>query len=166
RPAAAWVVVAATALPAAGSSVAGSSSSPSTGPGTLLPAVGAVSMSVPVTTKPTAVTLTPEPAAAPAASRKAGVDTQEAIVAAVHGSALTSDVPASYYRVLDVRVSRANPNFASAQLVPTNDQIAPGMAVLRHDAAGWTLIDVGSGEVGCGVVPVPARAELNVTCVG
>ncbi len=165
-PAAALVVVAAAALPTAGSSLASSSPTPALDPTTLLPLADAVSTAAPVTAKPTVVVPVAATSAAKVVSREPGVDTQAEIVAAVHSSALTSDVPASYYRVADVRVSQANPNFASAQLVPTTSQLGPGMAALRHDADGWTLVDVGTGEVGCNVVPHQARAELNLTCAG
>jgi hypothetical protein len=107
------------------------------------------------------VTVAGQPVAARGAETAAPTETA-AITAAIHGSDLTSHVPPSDYQVTDIRISRADPTWAYAELLPVTDTIDRAHGVLHHTARGWRLMELGTYEVGCTVVPAPARADLGL----
>jgi hypothetical protein len=87
-----------------------------------------------------------------------------AITSAIQHSDLTSQVPASDYRVVDAKVSRTDPAWGWAQLLPVTDTVDRAQGVLHRTSSGWQLVQLGSYEVGCDVAPPPVRADLALEC--
>jgi len=83
------------------------------------------------------------------------------IAQAVRTSPLTAALPASQLRITDVQVSRTDPNYAAAHIVPPADTTDTAAALLRRTNGHWTLVELGTAQVGCsGVTPV-VRADLS-----
>ncbi|MBL7632747.1 hypothetical protein I7412_37465 [Frankia sp. CN6] len=87
-----------------------------------------------------------------------------AITAAIRGSDLTRMVPPNDYRVAGIRISRGDPNWAWAELLPVTDTVDRAQGVLRRTESGWLLMQLGSAEVGCSIVPPQVRADLALDC--
>jgi len=120
---------------------------------TTLAQVGAVT-----TSAPTTVGGQPAGSVAPSANDAA------AISAAIKHSDLTSQVPSDDYRVVDAKLSRSDPTWAWAQLLPVTDTIDRAQGVLHRTASGWQLVQLGSYEVGCSVAPAQVLADLALEC--
>jgi|GEM_PF-5478270 hypothetical protein len=83
------------------------------------------------------------------------------IAQAVRTSPLTAALPASQLRITDVQVSRTDPNYAAAHIVPPADTTDTAAALLRRTNGHWTLVELGTAQVGCsGMTPV-VRADLS-----
>jgi hypothetical protein len=87
-----------------------------------------------------------------------------AIAAAIRHSDLTSQVSPDAYQVVGAKVSRNDPNWAWAQLLPVTDTIDRAQGVLHRTASGWSLVQLGSFEVGCSAAPPQVRADLALDC--
>ncbi|WP_232425220.1 hypothetical protein [Pseudofrankia inefficax] len=87
-----------------------------------------------------------------------------AIAAAIRHSDLTSQVPPAAYQVVGAKLSRSDPNWAWAQLLPVTDTIDRAQGVLHRTASGWSLVQLGSFEVGCSAAPPQVRADLALDC--
>ncbi|WP_052710928.1 hypothetical protein [Pseudofrankia sp. DC12] len=87
-----------------------------------------------------------------------------AIAAAIRHSDLTGQVPANAYQVVGAKLSRGDPTWAWARLIPVTDTIDQAQGVLHRTASGWQLVQLGSYEVGCSVAPAQVRADLALDC--
>jgi hypothetical protein len=87
-----------------------------------------------------------------------------AITAAIRHSELTSQVPQDAYQVVGAKLSRTDPAWAWAQLLPVTGTIDRAQGVLHRTAAGWQLVQLGTYEVGCSVAPPQVRADLGLDC--
>ena len=71
--------------------------------------------------------------------------------------------------VYTVRISTASPRWAAADLkilYPGVDPL-PAAALLRKGSAGWKVVDVSTGALGCrDDVPERARQDLKLTAYG
>jgi hypothetical protein len=103
--------------------------------------------------------------AAPAlAARRPSSNERARISAAVYRSPLTSALPDSSYRVGGIRISTRGP-WARASVVPKKPTVQGGVGVLRKTARrGWRLRQIGSADVGCGIVPVAVLKDLGLGC--
>ncbi|ABW15826.1 hypothetical protein [Parafrankia sp. BMG5.11] len=86
------------------------------------------------------------------------------IVNAVRSSALTSAVPPESYRVTGTVLARSDQSWAWVELVPVTDEVDRAEGVLHRGDSGWELIQIGSYEVGCGIVPSAVAADLDLEC--
>ena len=91
-------------------------------------------------------------------------DDAAAISTAIKHSDLTSQVPSDDYQVVDAKLSRSDPAWAWAQLLPVTDTIDRAQGVLHRTASGWQLVQLGSYEVGCSVAPTQVLADLALDC--
>ncbi|WP_432523317.1 hypothetical protein [Kineococcus sp. SYSU DK006] len=109
-------------------------------------------------------------AAAPAGADPAPAvpaDVVAQVAAAVTASPATAGVPATDYAVTDVRTAAGDPGWAAAALTPTATGAAtldPATAVLQHVDGGWQVVELGTAQVGCDLVPAQLRADLALTC--
>ncbi|HEX2396598.1 MAG TPA: hypothetical protein VHI73_00505 [Solirubrobacteraceae bacterium] len=86
------------------------------------------------------------------------------IATAVHNSALTVHVPDAAYTIGFIRVSTIGP-WARARIVPRPDRVVQSAtAVLSRVGTTWRLRDVGTVDVGCGIVPFAVRRDLLLGC--
>lgn len=85
-----------------------------------------------------------------------------AVTQAVRTSPATAGVPASQYTVGHVRVADG---WAAADLEPTDaDALDPATAVLQLTGGTWTVVDLGTAQVGCGTVAAPVLDALALSC--
>lgn len=97
------------------------------------------------------------PAPAPAAVPEAA-----AVEQAVRTSPATAGVPSSQYAVDHVRVAGG---WAAADLEPTDPAaLDPATVVLQRTAGSWTVVDLGTAQVGCGTVDASALPALALSC--
>lgn len=83
---------------------------------------------------------------------------------AVRSSEHTSGVPAAAYTVRSIHVAQ-DPRWATAVLVPENPQeLEAAVVLLRRDATGWQVADLGTFEIGCDIAPAGVLQELRLTC--
>jgi hypothetical protein len=101
------------------------------------------------------------------ASRGANAGQRAALTTAVHASRVAglNQIPDSEYRVVGQRVSTVSENWASARLVATpafrsSFQNAIVIAVRPAGTEQWTVVDLGSADVGCGIAPNKVLADL------
>ena len=102
----------------------------------------------------------PAPAGAPA-------DVVAQVGAAVTTSPATAGVPATDYAVTDVRTAAGDPGWAAAALTPTATGAAtldPATVVLQHVDGSWQVVELGTAQVGCDLVPAQLRVDLALTC--
>jgi hypothetical protein len=103
-----------------------------------------------------------------ASARKSATPSQvAALTRAVHTSVVggAGTVPTDRYNVTGVKISTVSKSWATASLVPTSRfkdtfQSAYVMAVKLAGTGTWVVVDLGSAEVGCGVVPNSVLADL------
>ncbi|MBL7494527.1 hypothetical protein I6A60_35575 [Frankia sp. AgB1.9] len=125
------------------------------------PAASTVADGVPAST----VATTGAPAGTAATGSVVASSTDAAaIAAAIRHSDLTSQVSPDAYQVVGAKVSRNDPNWAWAQLLPVTDTIDRAQGVLHRTASGWSLVQLGSFEVGCSAAPPQVRADLALDC--
>ena len=104
---------------------------------------------------------------APAGPADVPADVVAQIGAAVTTSPATAGVPAGDYAVTDVRTAAGDPGWAAAALTPTAAGAAtldPATAVLQHVDGTWQVVELGTAQVGCELVPAQLRADLALTC--
>ena len=83
---------------------------------------------------------------------------------AVHTSPLTVHVPDDAYFVTLMRVSTVGP-WARARIMPRPGRaVQAATVVLSRAGIGWRLRDVGTVDVGCGIVPLAVRRDLLLGC--
>jgi hypothetical protein len=87
-----------------------------------------------------------------------------AITTAVRTSPATAGVPRGAYAVTDVRTAGADATWAGAALQPTGDDLDPATVVLHRVAGTWTVVDLGTAQVGCGTAPAPVATDLGLGC--
>ncbi|MDO5629556.1 MAG: hypothetical protein Q4G43_14675 [Mobilicoccus sp.] len=86
-----------------------------------------------------------------------------AVTAAVAGSDLTEGIPASSYTLDDLRVDG---EWAAAELNPTGDDLDAATVLLTQEQGAWSLVEIGSVDVGCGSAPEATLTALRLTCSG
>jgi hypothetical protein len=156
---------------AAADGTAGASATPSTSatsPGTIVapdraprpvtrdtPAAPRPSTS-PSTTKP----LRPSPATR--VTKPVDARTWAAISRAVHESPLTSAVPDGAYVVVGLRLSGHDEHWAGGMLEPrTKNALQPAGVLLHRAGDTWTVSDLGTAQLGCGIAPLPVLRDLS-----
>jgi hypothetical protein len=83
---------------------------------------------------------------------------------AVHTSPLTVHLPDDAYFVTLMRVSTVGP-WARARIMPRPGRsVDAATVVLSRAGIGWRLRDVGTVDVGCGIVPFAVRRDLLLSC--
>lgn len=88
--------------------------------------------------------------------------TLKAVTKAVNASEYTEGIPATDYAVTGVRVSGS---WASATLRPSRTaELDPATVILQKSRGAWQVVDLGTAEVGCGLVPAAALKPLRLTC--
>jgi hypothetical protein len=100
------------------------------------------------------------------AARRPTAAEKRAIVAAVHLSPLTRDVPGGEYRVAWIRVATVARGWAEALLVgrgPNAARVQTVGAMLRRRAGRWRVTAVGGIGLGCRV-PWSIRHDLGLIC--
>jgi len=101
------------------------------------------------------------------ASKPATPAQTRALTRAIHTTPVAgvNKIPRSRYRVSNVKISTVSKSWASASLVPTKRsratfQSAYVLAVNPAGTSSWVVVDLGSAEVGCGIVPDSVLADL------
>ncbi|MDT3439671.1 MULTISPECIES: hypothetical protein [unclassified Pseudofrankia] len=87
-----------------------------------------------------------------------------AITAAIRSSDLTGLVSPASYQVVDIEIAGSDPSWARAELMPVTADVDRARGVLHRTESGWRLVQLGSYEVGCTLVPSQARADLALDC--
>ncbi|MBX6388213.1 MAG: hypothetical protein IRZ08_04290 [Frankia sp.] len=88
-----------------------------------------------------------------------------AITAAVRNSPFTEAVPDDAYYVAGTQLSPLDPDWAWTGLRPLTDDLDRADAVLHREPSGeWTVVALGSAEVGCGRVPGAVLASFGIVC--
>jgi hypothetical protein len=102
-----------------------------------------------------------------AASKRPSARQAAAITRAVHTSIVggIDRVPRNRYAVSHRRISTVEPRWAYAQLQPRKRfqgtfQSAYVMLVNLAGTRTWVVVDLGSAQVGCGVVPAAVISDL------
>jgi hypothetical protein len=158
------VIAVLTATSASASPACPTSAAPgSGGGGSVVAAAPVVPISV---TLPGLVLASPPAAPSTAPARSTGLSATDlaAIDTAVHTSSLTDAVPDSAYQVTGTTVSTVDPSWAWTGLRPLTAEVDRVDAVLHRDATGWTLVALGSDEVGCGLAPNAVLAGFGIGC--
>lgn len=104
----------------------------------------------------------------PAASA-AGTDdpaaTKRSIIRAVTQSEELADLPSVAYEVGSVTVSRADRAWARAIIEPrATDAFDRADVVLRRQGDTWSVADLGTIDVGCGIAPRNVLRDLKLEC--
>ena len=90
-----------------------------------------------------------------------------AISAAVAASPAVAGVPASDYTVTGARLAASDPAWAAAALEPTARRGRRPRPRHRRAAAGrgtWQVVDLGTAQVGCGLVTPAVQHDLALLC--
>ncbi|AKU16419.1 hypothetical protein [Luteipulveratus mongoliensis] len=94
------------------------------------------------------------------ASTTPNAATKAAIVRAIERSPLLGEVPPTGIVVSQIKVSTVNPTWASALIQPKNSDVDPAQVLLHKTSKGWTARDLGTDQIGCGLVAKKVRADL------
>jgi len=86
-----------------------------------------------------------------------------ALTALVAGE-LPRGVSVSGFVVSAVRLSAADPAWASARVIPKKGQTDPAVLVAHRGPAGWVLVGLGTAQVGCFDATPAVRADLALSC--
>ncbi|NAZ83492.1 hypothetical protein GTR02_16875 [Kineococcus sp. R8] len=86
------------------------------------------------------------------------------VTAAVQTSPATAGVPREAYTVADVRTAASDAAWAGAAIVPTGDDLDPATVVLHLVGGVWTVVDLGTAQVGCGTAPAVVAVDLGLGC--
>lgn len=90
-----------------------------------------------------------------------------AISAAVAASPAVAGVPASDYTVTGARLAASDPAWAAAALEPTPaaaGDLDPATVVLQQVGGTWQVVDLGTAQVGCGLVTPAVQHDLALLC--
>ena len=109
-------------------------------------------------------------AAAPALSapvaKKATSAQLAAMAIAVHSSPVAglNQVPAGAYTVKNALVYKGSPSWGKVSLAGNGSGFQTSIAVLVRPAGGsaWTVVDAGTSQVGCAVVPVGVATAFKL----
>ena len=102
------------------------------------------------------------PARSTGATRPADARTWVAISQAVHASPLTSAVPDGDYVVVGVRLSAHDEHWAGGMLEPRKqDALQPAGVLLHRVGDTWTVSDLGTAQLGCGIAPAAVLQDLR-----
>jgi hypothetical protein len=106
-------------------------------------------------------------ATAPAA-KKASSSQVKAITKAIQTTSVGdfSKIDTDQYVVKNVKISTKSKNWATADTVPAKgfeNKFQSGYAILINPAGtkGWTVVDLGSALVGCGIAPDSVIKDLT-----
>jgi hypothetical protein len=86
------------------------------------------------------------------------------IAAVVRRSSLTAAVSPTAYQVTNTVLARSDESWAWVELIPVTDDVDRAAGVLHRGHDGWELLQLGSAEVGCGIVPAAVAADLELEC--
>jgi hypothetical protein len=75
----------------------------------------------------------------------------------------------TFFEVRNLLLSTADSNWARFNVAPTpgnESRVQPAFGVASFDGAAWTVVDVGTADVGCAPieVPEPVRQSLQLGC--
>jgi hypothetical protein len=87
-----------------------------------------------------------------------------AIADAVRTSPLTSGVPPEDYEVTGTKLARSDMTWAWTELRPKIADLDRVDGVLHRSNGRWELVQLGSWDVGCDVVPLQPSRDLGLTC--
>lgn len=105
------------------------------------------------------------PAAAGSAPTDVAPDATAQITTAVTTSPETAGVAADSYTVDDVRTAASDPTWAAARLAPTApDQLDPATVVLQQVDGVWTVVSLGTAQVGCEETTPAVARDLALVC--
>ena len=65
-------------------------------------------------------------------------------------------------RVSNIRLSSHDPTYGVASVAAQG--VGDAVAVVHRIGSAWTIVDVGSSEVGCGVAPRTILSDLDLSC--
>lgn len=99
-------------------------------------------------------------AAASATHRPTDSNTQQVTTAILHSS-LLGVVKPSNVAVGQVMYAD-NGGWAAALATPKNGQTDPAQVLLQKSGTGWTVRDLGTASVGCGIAPQSVRSALGL----
>ena len=99
-------------------------------------------------------------AAAPSTHRTAPSDTQQ-ITTAIRRSSLLGAVKPANITVSQVKFT-SNHAWASALATPKNGQTDPAQVLLQKSGSSWTVRDLGTAGIGCGIAPQTVRSTLGL----
>lgn len=119
----------------------------------------------PVTARPSTSSKAPtpvRPSTSTGATKPADSRTWVAISQAVHASPLTSAVPDGDYVVVGVRLSAHDEHWAGGMLEPRKqDALQPAGVLLHRVGDTWTVSDLGTAQLGCGIAPAAVLQDLR-----
>ncbi|MCH8614005.1 hypothetical protein [Arsenicicoccus dermatophilus] len=98
--------------------------------------------------------------ATPSTSTTAGTSDRSQIYAAVAANPALRGWKATDWRLEHVEVTAAG--WARATVHATHGQTDDATAVLHRARGRWTVSDLGTAQVGCGVVPTPVLESLRL----
>jgi hypothetical protein len=107
----------------------------------------------PITTTAPAPPTTFPPAQAEAL-RQAVIDYEEA-----------QGLGTTFYEVRNLLLSSADPTWARFNVAPTRGNEArfqPGFGVAHYDGTSWSVVDLGTADVGCAPIEVPERVRQSL----
>ena len=87
-----------------------------------------------------------------------------AIEAAVRTSPFLSAVPSEDYEVTGILLANSDPSWALIRISPVTDDLDPAAGIVRLTGDDWKLVQIGTYEVGCGLVPDSVAADLALEC--
>lgn len=87
-----------------------------------------------------------------------------AIADAVRTSPLTAAVPANHYEVVNTRIAASDPSWAWTELKPTTADVDRVEAIVHQVGGRWDVVQLGSFEVGCDVVPHQVIDDFDLYC--
>jgi hypothetical protein len=168
-----WIVAGAVVLAAAGAAVAlatdddsdGTRSAPNTS-STTVATTPAPSTTAPVTTVPPATTVAPTTTTALPEGAPPGTCAAEA--AAIR-AAVDAGVPGAHdgAQVAECRLAAVDATWAIVRLeAKPGTGFAAATVVLHSSAGAWTIVDSGTGDVGCGKAPQQVLVDLGLFCTG
>lgn len=92
--------------------------------------------------------------------RAAATDTQQ-VVTAIRKSTLLGAVKPSNVAVSQVKFT-GDHAWASALATPKNGQTDPAQVLLQKSGSTWTVRDLGTAGIGCGIAPQSVRSTLGL----
>ncbi|HWC21135.1 MAG TPA: hypothetical protein VG502_02435 [Flexivirga sp.] len=99
-------------------------------------------------------------AAAASTHRTTATDSQLVVTAIRHSNLLGAVTPSN----LDISQVKftADHAWASALATPKNGQTDPAQVLLKKSGATWTVRDLGTASIGCGIAPQSVRNTLGL----
>jgi hypothetical protein len=121
------------------------------------------------TPEPSSTTSAPTTTTAPAPSTTFPSVQAEALRQAVIDYEEDLGVSTTWYEVRNLLLSSADPNWARFNIGPTvgnESRFQPGFGVAHYDGTRWSVVDLGTADVGCAPVevPEPVRQSLQLGC--